>query len=54
MVDIKLEKEELKIIRACISVARESIDNNVVMVTPREKELIENSDMDKIYMKFLG
>ena len=54
MSDIKLKKLELKIIRARISVAKESIENNVVMATPGEISLIENNEMDELYMKFLG
>lgn len=51
---VELTHKELQIVRACIQVATQSISDNVVMATPREEELIENSDTDKLYMKFLG
>ncbi len=54
MSKVELTHEELQIIRACIQVATQSISDNVVMATPREKELIESSNTDKLYMKFLG
>ena len=54
MSKVELTHEELQIIRACISVANHSIEEGKLSTTPREQELIENSDTTKICIKFLG
>jgi len=54
MAQIILTHEELQLVRACITVAKQSVKNFLLTATPREEELIEYSDTDKLYTKFLG
>jgi len=54
MKTVELSHEELQLVRACISVAKDSIEDGALLTSPREEKLIQGSDTDKIYAKFLG
>lgn len=51
---IELTTDELRLVRACISVAKDSIEVGALLASPREGNLIENGDTNAIYAKFLG
>jgi len=51
---VELTHEELQLVRACISVAKDSVAEGELLATTREIALINDSDTDKLYSKFLG
>ena len=51
---INLTTEELRLVRACISVAKDSISEGALLASPKEGDLIENNDINEVYAKFLG
>jgi len=48
---IKLSKKEIRALMTCISVAEESISNNVVMATPKERKRLDKINLDNLYIK---
>ena len=54
MLNVELTKEELQLVRACISVAKDSVEEGELSASVRELTLIDDSNTKELYLKFLG
>ena len=48
---IKLTKKEIRVLMDCVSVTEESINNNVVMASQKQRKRLDKINLDDLYIK---
>ena len=48
---IKLTKKEIRVLMDCVSITEESISNNVVMASQKQRKRLDKINLDDLYIK---